>query len=454
MTDQYPRRKLVDSTGSYGVNAVINAANTNDRFKLLEDDTVFPANLKNPIHPLFYQLAGDRQLKLALRLASHFLLHDRTVEFFVPLLYGREMQDIRTTKSFLCDPLVYASKAKAAQHLAAVRQALQCLAKHVVISFVHPGQKQIYACTQAVDMAPSLTSRCCKVFQRRRSPTISMSDNFLQFYKDPHGYAQASRCAQFRHDFLFATTLVHEVVHAVGVMRRGNLVEPHYRIEHPETEWGYAWENFMFGSILNPQKRDSPGTYLLMRKVWADAKVAAENGGKEYCDVSMSWIAQWFRTETWNIVAERGPTAIALPTTHFKMRTDHKLGAWVVSSEDLAVRKDMEELNARWRRSKGAQDIIHWERRTAAELQTSNVPAPLRIRVALKPSAILKSVLPPDSRAGIKQPPSICGMPPPMTTPLVAAYRSSSTCAVKRKRQVQIDNDCEESSQDVKRSRL
>ncbi|KAJ4989064.1 hypothetical protein SVAN01_05502 [Stagonosporopsis vannaccii] len=453
MAKQNSRAKFADATGNYGVDAVINAANANDRFKLLEDDRVCPANLTNPIHPLFHQLKGENHLQLALQLASQFLLHDRTLEFFVPLLHGREIQDLPSMKRFLCDPLVYASQAREVQYLASVRQALQCLAKHLNISFVNSGQKRVWGLTRAVDMAPSLTTSCCQAFQKRKSPEILLSNKFLQFYQDPHGYAQACRCARFRHDFLFATTLVHEVVHAVGVMQRGNLVEPHYRIDYPETEWGYAWENFMFGSILNPQAKDRPGTWLLMRKVWADANVATDNGGKEYCDVPMSWVAQWFRTETWKVVAERGPTAVPPPTTHFKIRTDHKLGAWIVSSEDVDVRKDIAELNARWRQSDTEPDLIFWNQRTAAELQESNVPVPSRIREVPKSSLIQQMVLPSKPKKSTKQPPSTHKVASQMTAQLIPAYRISSACSIKRKLQVEVDCDCDQDSRQIKHSR-
>ncbi|KAF1364071.1 hypothetical protein EJ07DRAFT_100297 [Lizonia empirigonia] len=368
MTDQRQRMKRAQTSPRSGINSLINAANRNDRFKLLEDDAVLPANLVNPIHPVFRQLEGETQLYLGLQLASHFLLHDRLLEFFVPLLFGHESVDLRSNKSYLCDPSVKASKAEQASLLSAVRKALQSLAQRVEICF------------------SSHKKECLKVY-----PRIEITDKFLQFYNSADGYTAASRCAQFRHDFLFATTLVHEIVHAVGVMRRGNLTEPHYRPDFPETEWGYAWENFMFGSIFNPQDKAKLGTHLLMRKVWADAKVADAKGGKEYCDVSMSWIAQWFRNETWEIVASQGPTAIALPTTHFKIQISHEFGAWIVSSDCSDVRKDISALWKRWQRhgrhlkaeeppvnGRGTSHKIYYKTRKMVELQVSNVPIPQR----------------------------------------------------------------------------
>ena len=249
MAGQRQRMKRAQITPSYGINSLIEAANSNDRFKLLEDGAVLPANLTNPVHPIFHQLEGEKQFHLALQLASHFLLHDRLLEFFVPLLFGDELYDMQSKKTYLRDPLVNASKAKQASLLAAVRESLQGLAERVEICLSDHKKQRLYARTIASDYALKPGTTCCRAFQERVSPKIEITDKFLRYYNDADGYAVASRCAQFRHDFLFATTLVHEIVHAAGIMRRGNLTEPHYRPDFPETEWGYAWENFMFGSV-------------------------------------------------------------------------------------------------------------------------------------------------------------------------------------------------------------
>lgn len=397
--------KRAQTSPRSGINSLINAANRNDRFKLLEDDAVLPADLVNPIHPVFRQLEGEPQLYRGLQLASHFLLHDRLLEFFVPLLFGHESVDLRSNKSYLCDPSVKASKAEQASLLSAVRKALQSLAQRVEICFSSHKKECLYARTIA-KKSTFKSKTCCRTFQRKVYPRIEITDKFLQFYNSADGYTAASRCAQFRHDFLFATTIVHEIVHAAGVMRRGNLTEPHYRPDFPETEWGYAWENFMFGSIFNPQDKAKLGTHLLMRKVWADAKVADAKGGKEYCDVSMSWIAQWFRNETWEIVASQGPTAIALPTTHFKIQISHELGAWIVSSDCSDVRKDISALWKRWQRhgrhlkakeppvdGKATSHKVYYKNQKTVELQVSNVPIPQRTHGQLDQQAVVPRLL-------------------------------------------------------------
>lgn len=414
---------------------LVDIANKNDRYNMLDDDSVLPADLINPIHPIFHQIQDIDQLHLGLQLASHFLLHDQLLDFFVPLLYGRVMTDSNSAKKYLGGPLLHASKAKQAQLRTGVRQALQCLAHHVDISFV--GQRKgVWARTISTGITTPLTSTCCQIFQRKESPRIEITEWFLKFYKDTDGYAKATRCAQYRHDFLFAITLVHELVHAVGVMRRGDLNEPYYCRDYPGTEWGYAWENFMFGCIINPQEKNRSGTHVLMRKVWADDNTANEHGGKEYCDVSVSWIAKWFRNETWNIIAENGPDAIAPPLTHFKIQISNELCAWVVYAGDPAVQKDMAALDARridyeksHPESRKLASIIYNER-TLVELQQSNVPLPQRLPSVPRPS--LKVSL----KSSTKHLLSIA------TSPLMV-YRESSPCRIGQKRRAGADADAD-----------
>lgn len=387
--DLSPEKRMAPGTSS-GINSLIAAANKHDRFHLLEDQNVLPANLDNPIHPIFWWFDCDGPLQQMLRLASHFLTHDTVLTFFVPLLYGRELttNDGKAQMTYLSDPMASASRAKRDDLIDGVRQALHCLAHSIEFRFMVP-EKRVYARTLTNSSSRVHASNCSSVFQRRLTARIEIADRFLHFYKSEEGYAASSRCAQFRHDFLLASTLVHEIVHAVGVMRRGNLIEPRIRAEHPDTEWGYAWEHFMFGCIINPQDRTRPGTHLLMRKVWADTKVAEEAGGKEYSDVSMSYIAQWFRNETWDIIASRGPRAIRLPIVHFKIQSSHKHGAWIVSANSINIRRDILALHQQWRqqsRKLGANGLpvsncsrILLRPQTARALQKSNVPTPSRM---------------------------------------------------------------------------
>ncbi|KAF1844627.1 uncharacterized protein K460DRAFT_249139, partial [Cucurbitaria berberidis CBS 394.84] len=393
------KKPTTPKTGS-GINSLIAACNTNDRFKLLEDDNVLPSDLDNSIHPIFSWFPCNGRMKQMLQLASQFITHDSLLVFFVPLLYGRELTGAinATSKTYLSDPLANVPEAKITEYIAGVREALHCLGHSIVFEFTPPA-KRVYARTIRSNDKPTHTSTCCPAFQRRYSAKIEIADYFRTYYDDERGYAAASRCAQFRHDFLFASTLVHELVHAIGVLRRGNLNEPHIRADCPDTEWGYGWEHFMFGSIINPQDRTGHGTHLLMRKIWSDPKVADKAGGKEYCDVPMSYIAQWFRNKTWGTIDEHGPTAIPPPTAHFKIQSSKKHCAWVVATDCPEVKSDLIALHNGWkeytqklqlsaRSARGSSSPpagvsvatkILWRLQTTEELQKTNVPFIVRI---------------------------------------------------------------------------
>ncbi|KAH9882764.1 hypothetical protein J1614_000130 [Plenodomus biglobosus] len=388
-----------------GINALIAACNNNDRFKLLQDDSVPRGNLNNPVHPAFSSLALEdgSNYTQAMRFASHLLAHDSLLTFFVPLLYGRQLTIYTDGKerTYLSDPLANVTKEQRQEYLDGVREALHCLGHSTRIDFVPPVHR-VYARTKRSNAIPTHKTACCSQFQRMWSPCIEIADYFRAYYEN--GYSDASRCAQFRHDFLFATTLVHEIVHAFGVLRRGDLYEPHIRANDPNTEWGWAWENFMFGCIINPQQRSITGTHILMRKIWADDQAAEAAGGKEYYDVSMAWTAQWFRAETWDIVAERGPAAIPPPITHFKIQSSDRLGSWIISSHSEDVKDDLLALHNEWKArddslprdsttmaptSSGNASVspptvgsrlprLLWRPQSAEKLQKSNVTIPVR----------------------------------------------------------------------------
>lgn len=387
-----PREKRTAPKISSRVNSLISACNKDDRFKLLEDKSVLPASLDNPIHPIFRWFDCDGPLKQTLQLASQFIAHDSLLVFFIPLLYGYELtiDDNNTSKTYLSDPLSNVTEAKKNEYINGVREALHCLSHSIEFEYMKP-EKRVYARTVLGTAMPVHTSTCSSAFQKTFTAKIEIADKFEDFYYDPDGYAAASLCAQFRQDFLFATTLVHEIVHAVGVLRRGNLREPCIRADYPDTEWGYGWEHFMFGNIMNPQDRSMGGTHLLMRKVWTDQTSTDRAGGKEYSDVPMSYIAQWFQQKTWDIVAEEGPLAIPPPITHFKIQSSNKFGAWVVSSDCTAVKPDLIALREKWDHhalqfgvnnfriggSKPSEKIL-WQLQTFKQLQTSSVSAPVR----------------------------------------------------------------------------
>ncbi|KAF7679400.1 hypothetical protein GT037_003148 [Alternaria burnsii] len=374
MTEHAPlQQKRFAPETSAGINGLIAACNRNDRFKLLDDDSVLPGNLDNSVHPAFHWFDGEGPMRQMLQLASHFISHDTLLTFFIPLLYGRELTVAvgHAHKNYLSDPLAKASKAKRGQYLAGVREALHCIGHSVSFQF-QPPAKRVYARTMRDTAKPSHATSCCPAFQRQYSCRIELAECFREYY-------------------------------STGVLRRGNLNEPHIQIDCPETEWGYGWEHFMFGSIMNPQDKTKPGTHLLMRKIWAEQTLADNSGGKEYCDVPMSYIAQWFRRKTWSVVAEQGPTAVAVPPIHFKIQSSNQYGAWIVASYHPEIKKDLETLHSQWKRHARRLNShsvsappqaarlrcpkILWRPVNKTQLQVDNVPVPRRQPSKLQPSS-------------------------------------------------------------------
>jgi len=378
------------------INCLIEAANKGDRFHLLNDPNALPGNLTNPVHPLFHSsslLERTPCLKQALQLASLFLSHDSTIEFFVPLTYGRYGHDAGLGKTYLSDPLADKSFDEMKPYFQGVRKALHCLAHCVTFRWI-PLAERLWARTVVNPHQASHAPECSNAFLYDQGVLIEMNDKLLAYYVDEQaGYLRRSRCDQFRHDFQFAVTLVHEIVHAYGAMRRGHLKEPYVRIDHPSTEWGYAWENFMFGCIVNPQDKTRHGTHIQLRKTWACPEVEHANRGKEYAAVSAAWVAQWFRTETWKVVEIAGPLAIPPPVVHVKFTVSSRFCRFFVKTDRAETREDIEDL-----RDRAAYELLGdqvkgisstrktmelsktmWVLQESEELQQSNVPIPSRV---------------------------------------------------------------------------
>ncbi|KAF1961198.1 hypothetical protein CC80DRAFT_402227 [Byssothecium circinans] len=383
-------------TETLGINQLIAAANKNDRLKLLNDASVLAGNLDNPIHPIFHDasfLEKSLHLRQALQLASLFIEHDSLLEFFIPLTYGRQQIDPATGKAFLTNPAVWKSDAEIKLYLKGVRKALHCLEHCVVFRWVSgEGTERLWGRTRLFERHPCHTSTCSNAFKYRSSVLIELNNKMLRFYDDEeNGYRTRSKCDQFRHDFQLATTLIHELVHAYGAMRRGGLSEPFIRLDYPadSAEWGYAWENFMFGAIINPQDRSTFGTHVQLRKTWADPEVAKANGGKEYSTVPVRWTAQWFRKETWAKIEKGGPLAIPHSVTQLKFVSSTKYHRWVIMTDVPGTRDDISKLHdaavaAKLRNPNFTQKDLElrrvlWTLVDSEYLQRTNVPIPVRV---------------------------------------------------------------------------
>lgn len=378
MTDfSEPDLRATPST-STGQCAIVAAANHHDRFKLLQDDGVRPANLENAIHPIFDSFDTDGPMRQALQLASQFIAQESVLTFFVPLIRGGRLTATIDGKHKTClrNPLRNASDETKKELLGGVREALLCLAHSVQFSwFKDDSDRILHAKTRSQKARSVHKPSCCKFFQQDVTPKIEVNERFREYYEDWNGYLAATRCAQFRHDFVFATTIVHELTHAVGIMRRGDTSEEQIRYDHhDEVEWGYAWEHFMFGCIINPQTKDKSGTGLLLRKVWADSRVAENNYGKEYGTVPMAYVAQWFRQETWDIVARRGPLAVPEPRCDFKVQawtgTETQYGAWIITTDKWdVIEADVRALYSTWKHEEARRKALGISSRSSNEIK-------------------------------------------------------------------------------------
>lgn len=304
-------------------------ANSNDRFKLLEDDTVLEPNINNPIHPVFaesnWQLDAEtyEKLDLTLRLASKFLEYDSALEWFVSPLMGMPLLDSQSRNAYLSDPFPTKNRKTKAALIKRVRKAFECLSHSIRYSFWEGTECKFYARTvKALGPGPVHDVTCTQHFTCKSYLRVDIRPQYLE-YLQQH-YDTDTLCGRLRNAFLFAATLVHEIAHAIGIMRRNDLVEPYMWLEHAEStsrEFGYTWENFMFGCIINPFDRHTNKPSELMRKVWSDSEAYQKQYGKEWASVSMSYIAQWFQNGTWELIRRKGPQAIALPTSRLKIRT-------------------------------------------------------------------------------------------------------------------------------------
>ncbi|KAF2006218.1 hypothetical protein P154DRAFT_422781, partial [Amniculicola lignicola CBS 123094] len=301
-------------------------AKEEDRFFLWNDPVAPAPELDNPIHPIFHlpnwpevNPAVYQNMQQALRLASMFLRYDSTIEFFVSPLLGNTLIDSQSGRRYLSNPLSNKTHEQKGLVLKQVYRGLQCLSHCVKFCFIPVEGGKFWGRTKMEsDLRPSHTSECPPFFSHHHSAKFEFRKHYLDFYQ--HQYASSSVYDQVRQDFSFATTIVHEVTHAVGVMRRGDYNEPCIRLDHPSPEHGYAWENFMFGGIHNPLDRISSKVGFFTRKAWAKDE-DMKRLGREWGCVPYSYVAQWFRKDTWELIEDHGPTAIPPPHIPLKLQT-------------------------------------------------------------------------------------------------------------------------------------
>jgi hypothetical protein len=103
-------------------------------------------------------------------------------------------------------------------------------------------------------------------------------------------------------DFVFALTLVHEVVHAFFWFPRmvGDGREPAHRLGEEFKELGLSWEMSVFGALLRLDDGGMPSTNP-GKPLIAETIEERQNGpGGKHTQVPVGWVRKWFLGSTWD----------------------------------------------------------------------------------------------------------------------------------------------------------
>ena len=232
---------------------LVTAANTNDRYLLLNDTSITLSDLDNVTHTVFRQSSFEDldpstycKLRPALRLVSMFLKSDTMLEWFVRPAFGESLIDSVPGKTFLSEPSRCPQRKQ--QYISEVRQALKYMKYCVRFKFVD--SLDCFALTQK-DVNKAFRNPHPHTFYTSVHPTvIQIRGKYRQFVDTE--YATSKICDILCFDFMLATTIMHELTHAFGIMCRGDLREPYHRLTNPQAEWGWSWEDFALRGIISP----------------------------------------------------------------------------------------------------------------------------------------------------------------------------------------------------------
>ena len=358
-----------------GPQKLIETANRKDRFRLLDDSSVLAPDLDNAIHPIFarsnFPELGDAaytNCSQALRLASMFIEPDSMLEWFVRPLFGTPVTDTASGKTFLTDPL--AGGAPRAMCINGVRAALRCLAHSIQFRFVET--TTFFGSTRLVPGLPPHMAECTGIFDASHAIEVRLRDYYGAFAT--HEHTACTPGDRLRFDFHLASVLVHELTHAVGMMRRGDHHETCLSQHDPQPEWGFAWEHFVFCGIVDPFDRWSVRPSFLLHKPWNAASMAAAPGSpKQWVVVPLAWVAQWFQRTTWAAIDLVGPAAV--PPVPVFLKLVSACGRYTVVSDCPAALRDVVAL----------QSALH------LQCQHVNELLPLQFRVVLAAHTALLS---------------------------------------------------------------
>ncbi|KAF2503114.1 hypothetical protein BU16DRAFT_533386 [Lophium mytilinum] len=357
-------------------------ANSNDRYRLFNDASVRLPDLEDIIHPVFRRsnfrdvdFSLYQRMRPSLRLASLFLESEAMLEWYIRPAFGTSMRASQPQKVFLSEPK--RSRQRTAEMIREIRSILVGLSYCVEFQFVEELKCFALTCKDTSKETSYLARFWSPVFTSAHPTTIKLRDSSREFIECE--YSSSSLCDRLRFDFMFATTILHELTHAFGIMIRGNLREPYYDLADPQAEFGWSWERFALTGVINPFDRTSARVSFLMWKVWLDDDEAYANGGKEWTAVPVQWVSQWFQKSTWDAIAKYGPEAVAPPSCDLKLHCTRD-GIYTVLSDNEEALRDVLELKS---------EALAAHRSTLPSIRPSSLISVRTIKTNTKPTRTL-----------------------------------------------------------------
>jgi hypothetical protein len=247
----------------------------------LEIPNLGPCTLRNPIHPMFsidrwmtgYGQATHTFYDLmtpALKLASLMLTEPCILPWFTHLFYAKRCRTVSASgeEYIYLHPREFEITTADRQR---VRDEIDDLTEVVIFMFTpsqysnsHLGQAWGVTSPEAEywpwsrhfypEDYPHLSDEALIAASHGyHIPEITLSDKFARYFKS--GYAHSTQSQDFRLQYMFATTLVHELAHAFWMwIGRSNYEnqEPRWYKQEPYPELGYSWEAITLGRISDP----------------------------------------------------------------------------------------------------------------------------------------------------------------------------------------------------------
>ncbi|THV89701.1 hypothetical protein D6D26_09677 [Aureobasidium pullulans] len=130
--------------------------------------------------------------------------------------------------------------------------------------------------------------------------------------------------ARLRLQWSLATTMVHELMHALWLARHGTTsIEPFFR-DTRFSELGWQWETLIYGGAIAPTSNRCEQPYGLQIQNWPGGIThvrypTLQNVGPEppkiieLFPVEMSWVADFFKQSFWDFVERYGRPGIICP---------------------------------------------------------------------------------------------------------------------------------------------